>query len=198
MTGNRYLTSLWLLCLFGQPAIAQYVYWFESQDDTIRRSTLGGQDVEQVLTMPGVDFGTAIAVDWAGGKIYWAGRVPTTPNRSAIQRSNLDGSNIETIVQPAAESLIEDIELDPAGGKIYWVDVWSDTIQRSNLDGSNIEVIATNTSASLVDTHALALVHPPGGGVPAVSVIGLIAMGLLTISAAAFVLSRRRAGSARR
>jgi len=125
------------------------VYWTDLATGTIRRASLDGSNetvLQSDLSESTVDdqerFAslTDVAVDEAGGKVYW-GNV----SEGAIQRSNLDGSGLETIVAgligPTA------IEVDPSGGKIYWThlaDTQADQkIQRANLDGSGVEDLLT-------------------------------------------------------
>ena len=63
---------------------------------TIERGLLGG-----------------IALDVAGGKMYW-----TDWGFSGIQCANLDGSNVQILVN--TDDTPWDIALDAAGGKVYW------------------------------------------------------------------------------
>ena len=128
------------------------VYWTDLATGTIRRASLDGSDetvLQSDLSESTVDDQeryaslTDVAVDEAGGKVYW-GNV----SEGAIQRSNLDGSGLETIVAgligPTA------IEVDPSGGKIYWThlaDAQADQkIQSANLDGSGVEDLLTGLS----------------------------------------------------
>ena len=110
-----------------------YMYWIDQQRDSIQRATLNGVHVENVLL--GLVFPFGIAVDVAGGHIYWA-----DPGAGYIGRSNLDGSNAQAFVTGLAPI---GVALDVAGGHIYWTDFLSFSIGRSNLDGSNAQVLVT-------------------------------------------------------
>ena len=57
-----------------------------------------------------------IALDVAGGKMYWTGHRPLSLD--TIHRANLDGSQIETLV--SGLGLPNGLALDMAGGKMYW------------------------------------------------------------------------------
>ena len=89
-----------------------------------------------------------MALDVAGGKLYW-----TDLGRDKIKRSNLDGSGVEDLVTTGLEAPIG-IALDVAGGKLYWTDLGTRKIQRSNLDGSGIEDLVTT---GLVEPRGIAL-----------------------------------------
>ncbi len=80
-----------------------------------------------------------IALDVAGGKMYW-----TDEDSHLIQRSNLDGTSTEDLVTHA-EGIIDPygIALDVAGGKMYWTEKINGRIQRADLDGSNVESLVT-------------------------------------------------------
>jgi DNA-binding beta-propeller fold protein YncE len=120
----------------GSPAVNGKVYWVDNQLGKIQRADLDGSNIEDLVT--GLLLPTGIAVDTAGGKMYW-----TTP--LDIQRANLDGSNIETLT--TSTLFPQGITVDPGGGKMYWVDlgllIVLSSVQRANLDGSDPEVLVT-------------------------------------------------------
>ena len=111
--------------------------WREKRIGTemIHRSNLDGSDVEDLVTT-GLESPSGIALDVAGGKMYW-----TDTGTHKIQRSNLDGSGVEDLVTGVVHPF--DIALDVAGGKMYWPEGWTDKVQRSNLDGSGVEDLVT-------------------------------------------------------
>lgn len=121
------------------------IYWVEYDDSIgvlrcmIRRSNLDGSNVQTRVTGLGVGYSAVydIALDVAGGKIYWIEYDGFGIDK--IQRSNLDGSNIEDLTHMSFGEPYG-MALDVVGGKIYWIeDGSSDLIERSNLDGSNAE-----------------------------------------------------------
>ena len=78
-----------------------------------------------------------IALDRAGGKLYWV-----TECNGDVNRVNLDGTGSEALVSSSGSTGAEDIALDLLGGKMYWTS--DDFIRRANLDGSDVEVIAAS------------------------------------------------------
>ena len=83
-----------------------------------------------------------MALDVAGGKMYWTDSL--TDN---VQRANLDGSAVEDLVSGLSSPL--GIALDVAGGKMYWTDSDTDKVQRANLDGSAVEDLVSGLSSPL-------------------------------------------------
>ena len=118
------------------------MYWTDGGDtDRIKRSSLDGSGVEDLVTS-GLDEPEGLALDVAGGKMYWAdGGSSGDRARGKIQRSNLDGSGVEDLVTTGFWHPVG-IALDVAGGKMYWTHSRA-KIQRSNLDGSGVEDLFT-------------------------------------------------------
>ncbi len=91
-----------------------------------------------------------MAIDLAGGKMYWVDH-----NAGRIQRANLDGSNVEIILSGFGNGTLVGIELDLAARKMYWSNYSTGTIQRANFDGSGIEnVISAQNHVWDVTLHA--------------------------------------------
>jgi hypothetical protein len=100
---------------------AEKIYWSEDglptygPADTIKRANLDGTGVETLLTVRDTEI-TSLAVDAAGGKLYFADDHWTT---AMIYRADLSGSNIEVIARPAlstrAESHTVVLALSPPG-----------------------------------------------------------------------------------
>ena len=85
---------LTLLSVIPVPnAAAQTIYWTDIGSSKIQRLDLdAGAGVEDILTMGEVFTPVDIALDAAGGKLYWT---EGTLADFMIQRANLDGTNIE-------------------------------------------------------------------------------------------------------
>lgn len=124
------------------------VYW--STSDTmlrgkILRANLDGSQVQVVVSSQDSEFKpSALALDVAGGKIYWTDYVV-----DVVRRSNLDGSDIEIIWAAGANHNPRGIALDLANGKVYWgqdndFDGTSARIMRANLDGTEAEIVINN------------------------------------------------------
>ena len=107
--------------------LSMSIYWAE--DEKIRKANLASTNVKNLVTGTSAN---VIALDVAGGKIYWT--------NGGIQRANLDGTNVENLVPRV---LSDGIALDIAGGKIYWTDWGENRVQRANLDGTNVENLFT-------------------------------------------------------
>ena len=110
------------------------IVYIADRDNKQIRSVNTGTSVNTVihnLTNEPID----VAVDAAGGKIYWIeGSV------DQIKRSNLDGSSIEIIINTGITDA-NAISLDGLNNKIYWTDQGSDQISRANLDGTTVEIV---------------------------------------------------------
>lgn len=93
-------------------------------------------DIEDLVTPVNVSM---IAVDPAGGKMYW-----TTFGSAKIQRANLDGSGVEDLV---TTGLLNpgSIALDVTDTKMYWTDIGTGKIQRANMDGSIVDDLVVTT-----------------------------------------------------
>ena len=84
-----------------------------------------------------------VAVDVAGGHIYWTGMGVPADNDGFVMRSNLDGTNVKTLVPAGGTFTPKQIKLDLAGGKMYWSDREGMRVMRANLDGSSVEALVT-------------------------------------------------------
>lgn len=89
------LLGLCALCA-GQRANAQTIYWTDIGSSRIQRLDLNaGEGVDDLLTTGQVFTPVGIALDAAGGKMYWT---ESTLADFMIQRANLDGTNVELLV----------------------------------------------------------------------------------------------------
>ena len=115
-------------------------------DGRIMRANLDGSDLETIVPLGLTTTPKQLAVDVAGGKVYWSDRgdVEGENVNPKIMRSNLDGSEVETIVSSDLMSPVG-IQLDTAKGKVYFTDRYANDIKRANLDGSDVETIVSNT-----------------------------------------------------
>jgi hypothetical protein len=115
-----------------------YVYWAEESPHllpVIERCRLNGSNPEVLISEPwnpGAQFPQFIALDAAGGKIYY-----TSGNTRSIERANLDGTNPQRILIADLNGPVG-ITLDLRNRYIYWTHICSthSRICRSNLDGS--------------------------------------------------------------
>ncbi len=126
-------------------AVHGKIYWSAANSDSqgeILRANLDGSDVETVVTGAGKP--ATIAIDVAGGKVYW-----TDYAFDVVRRANLDGTGVEDLFVVGANLNPGGITLDLRTGKVYWgQDVsgppYVGKIMRMNLDGSDPEDVAVN------------------------------------------------------
>ena len=77
---------------------------------------------------------SGVAVDAAGGKIYW---IEQTGNRSGrLQRANLDGTDVERVKELTSDP--HGLTIDTVNRKLYLTNGWG-KVQRMNLNGSRFE-----------------------------------------------------------
>jgi hypothetical protein len=84
-----------------------------------------------------------IAVDLAGGHIFWTNMGAVNENDGEVRRSDLNGSNMVTIVPSGGTFTPKQLRLDAAGGKLYWSDREGMRVQRANVDGTGVETLVT-------------------------------------------------------
>ena len=106
------------------------MYWIDADAGTLHR--LIGDEVEPLL--PTVKNATSLAVDMAGGRLYWTEKTGSTMGK--IQSANLDDSNVQLV--KTLTSVPHGIALDAVNGKIYVTNGWG-KVQRLNVDGSNFQ-----------------------------------------------------------
>ena len=112
------------------------LYWADSDAGEIQRANLDGSQVQTIVS--GLDEPEGIAVDAAGGKVYWT-------ESESVKRANLDGSQVESL----GTVLGSDLALDVSEGKTYLAN-WKGTIYRTGLGGSPVETLVTEAGASEV------------------------------------------------
>ena len=117
------------------------MYWGDIGTHKIQSSKLDGTDVVDLIT--DLDSPSSIALDPAGGKIYWA-EEGTFPKK--IQRANLDGSGVEDLIL-LGQTDPRSVRLDPSGGKLYWSNDTVGSVQRANLDGTDVATIITGLTS---------------------------------------------------
>ena len=106
------------------------IYWVGAITGTLHR--LVSDEVENLV--PNVKNATSLAVDMAGGKLYWAEKISERTGR--IRGANLDGTNVKLVKN--LTSVPHGIVLDTVNGKLYLTNAWG-KVQRLNVDGSNFQ-----------------------------------------------------------
>ncbi len=107
-----------------------------------------GSDLDTIINYPSGGYSSGIAVDAAGGKIYWGSTVQNT-----IYRANLDGTGITALYTNAM--YVGDVDLDLKNGHIYYgsyILTASKGLYRLNINGTGHTTIAAG-----YDVHFLGL-----------------------------------------
>jgi hypothetical protein len=105
----------------------------DTPDGKIWKMNLDG--TEAVAIVSGLLNPFGIAVDGAGGKVYWGDELGN------VSRSNLDGTGKENVVHTEDDGLIRTISLDVENNKMYFFDTQYDKLYVSNLDGTDLQVL---------------------------------------------------------
>jgi len=121
------------------------VYW--TNGSGIFRANLDGTGLERVVV---VNEAQDLALDIAGGKVYWIDPQILSGITGGLGRANLDGTGVETIlVIERGVGSLEDgapsITLDLPNGHVYWYNAGSKEFSRANLDGSAPESLFTES-----------------------------------------------------
>jgi len=106
------------------------MYWVNESVGTLQ--SLTGSSVDRLLT--NVQNVTSVAVDMAGGKVYWAEQ--TGNNSGRIRRANLNGTSVQLVRD--LTSAPRRIALDTVNGKLYLTSSRG-KVQRMNLNGSSFQ-----------------------------------------------------------
>jgi hypothetical protein len=95
-----------------------------------------------------------IAVDVAGGHIYWTDMGVPADNDGSVMRSDLDGSNVKTLVPAGGTWTPKQLKLELTQQKLYWSDREGMRVMSSDLDGSNVTTLyqSGSTDADRQDT----------------------------------------------
>lgn len=125
--------------------LAGQIYWtdrgyYNQNRPSIRRGEMDGSWSEILLDeTDGLRQLRGIALDVAGGKMYFADNGTDT-----IYRADLNGENLEPLISDTPQTRISfpaDVELDLVARKIYWTDPTLDKISRADFDGNNVEIL---------------------------------------------------------
>jgi len=121
--------------------VSQLVYWTTSNlatGATIRRSALNGTGEVTIVALVSGTNPRGIAVDHAGGKIYWADL-----DANAIYRANLDGSASGVFVGLPAGSAPYGVAVNPPAQQVYWSEYGSGAIKRVLTNGTGLTTLQT-------------------------------------------------------
>ncbi len=123
----------WLIVGLQVDAANGHVYWTHgSGPGRIVRSDIDGAN--RVTLVSGLSNPRGLAIDVAGGRLYWSDTVDRR-----MYRAPIDGGTPEVIV--ATGDQLGNPTLDPVNGKIYFGNFTRGDMRRANLDGSDAEVL---------------------------------------------------------
>ena len=149
------------------------LYWSDREGLRVMRVNLDGSGLETLVETGRGDearkdqrnWCVGMAVDVAGGKIYWTQKGGDNANVGTIRRANLDlprgqtainRSDIEILFDGLPEPI--DLELDLAKRHLYWTDRGNppdgNTVNRTTLDGPHTR---TNLAGGFGETIGIAL-----------------------------------------
>jgi DNA-binding beta-propeller fold protein YncE len=159
------------------------LYWCDREGMRVMRARLDGSNVETLVDTsqgdprPGPDptkWCVGIAVDVAGGKIYWTQKGGDDAGKGRIFRTNIDipagqtaasRSDVELLYSGLPEPI--DLDIDPLTRMLYWTDRGDpprgNTVNRAPLDAATAE----RKSPEILFTHlmeGIGLALDPKGG----------------------------------
>ncbi len=118
------------------------LYWLDINANRVMRST-DFMDGEVLVTRTGTA-PDGVAVDVAGGKVYWTNMGSLFGSGGGtLQRANLDGSGVETIVPAGIAQTPKQMQLDLVNRHVYFCDREGAKVWRAGMDGSNPEAIVS-------------------------------------------------------
>jgi hypothetical protein len=98
-----------------------------------------GSDKHVLVT--GCKVPDGVAVDVAGGHVYWTNMGDPPVNDGSIERADLDGGNRVTIVPSGGTHTPKQLQFEPVSRKLYWSDREGMRVMRCDLDGSDVETL---------------------------------------------------------
>ena len=115
----------------------------------VQRFDVDGRNFRSDM-ITGLSVPQGIAVDAAGGRIYWTEQTSRTTGK--LQSADLNGGNVRVVLREFA-GLANGIAVDSASGKLYMANARGQ-VQRLNLDGSGFQ---SNFISNLVSPEAVAV-----------------------------------------
>jgi DNA-binding beta-propeller fold protein YncE len=86
-----------------------------------------------------------VAVDPAGGHIYWTNMGSPKENDGSIERVDLDGKNRITITTSGDTFTPKQLQLEHKSRKLYWSDREGMRVMRCDLSGANLETLVDSS-----------------------------------------------------
>jgi DNA-binding beta-propeller fold protein YncE len=128
------------------PSGTSTLFYLDNTGGRVLRANADGSKASTIVPMGGSG-PDGVAVDVAGGHVFWTNMGLPNANDGTVMRADLDGKNVTTIVKSGDTYTPKQLKLEPQSGKLYWSDREGMKVQRANLDGSMLEtLIVTGTS----------------------------------------------------
>lgn len=110
-------------------------YTIGSPTPMLLRSNYDGSGEQLLATFDIHNYPRGLAVDPAGGKIYWTSSDGYVAGNGTVRRANLDGSAIENVVSGMVYPY--GTALDIASSQVYWIQQESNAIRRASFTGAS-------------------------------------------------------------
>ena len=123
----------------GDTVTVGRLFLLDLSDDSIVSLNSDGSDRKVIVTE--CRYPDGVAVDVAGGHIYWTNMGVPNLNDGSIERADFDGRNRTTIVAKGGTFTPKQIQLEKKTRKLYWCDREGMRVMRADLDGSIIETL---------------------------------------------------------
>jgi sugar lactone lactonase YvrE len=141
------------------------LYWSDREGMRVMRANLDGSMIETLVQTGSTDaerqdashWCVGIAIDVAGGKLYWSQKGPDNGKVGTINRASLElpagadpakRSDIEVLFKNLPEPIDLDLDLDKH--MIYWTDRGDNTVSRAPLDATGFDPAARKDREILV------------------------------------------------
>jgi hypothetical protein len=139
------------------------VFWLDIGGGRVYRANADGSDAHAIAMGGEIDAPDGIAVDVAGGRVYWSNMGSRGPagNKASVQTSGLDGEGVKTLIAPGSGiNTAKQMTIDHQNQKIYVADREGAKIWRAGMDGEDLEPLVTDHG--LIELVGIA-VDSPGG-----------------------------------
>jgi hypothetical protein len=141
-------------CAAASAGGGEYVYWANSNYNTIERSNLDGTRVNPTfITAVKYSFGVAVSNQY----VYWT-------DYSGIGRANLDGSHVNDKFIPVPSKYARTWQVPNGEGELavtsrylYWALPGSNTIARADINGTQLDTNYLPAAAGVNDPTGLAV-----------------------------------------
>lgn len=111
------------------------IYFSDFTQGVIWHANMDGSNAQVIAD--GIVDPYGIALDIAGGKIYWV------DDEGNVSRANLDGSQRQNGIVTIPDGQMRAIALDLEHQKMYFYEVNAENLYRANLDGSDATIVVS-------------------------------------------------------